>query len=418
MPSSRLNLTPAVLKALPADGQEHHFSDVGGPKSVAGLAVRVRPSGAASFVLNKRVSGRLLRVTLGAVGALTLGEARDKARQTLADMTLTGVNPNEAKRARRDRGVTLETAFTDYLAACEHKPTTVANYHRAMRLHLARWRTRPLVEITRTDVRALYRTLAARSPSAASAAMRLLRAVFNHAIDEYHGPDGTPLLVENPVGVLSRKRLWKAEEPRSARIRAADLARWFEAVETLRETTPTTADYLTVLLLTGMRRREAAPLRWRNVNLKARTLTVADTKSGRPLTIPLSAHVVELLTDRRDRAAPGAFVFPGTGKSGHIEEPKKACTRIAELVGIDPADTSPHALRRTFVSVGESIELSAYVLKRLVGHAVSKRDTLGEHYVEIEAERLATATQRITDAMLSHASATAGANVVALRARA
>lgn len=411
MPSTRLNLTPAVLKELPDDGRDHELNDVGGPKSVAGLAVRVRPSGAASFVLNKRVSGRLLRVTLGPVGALTLGEARDKARRTLAEITLTGVSPNTAKRARRDRGVTLGTAYADFLDRRGIKPSTREVYDRMVRLHLTPWLTRPLVEITRADVRALYAKVAAKGTASANLTMRVLRAVFNHAAGEYLDPDGRPIIVDNPVRELSRKRAWKKVEPRRARIATADLGAWFAAVEAAREVSPVQADFVEVLLLTGLRRREAEPLRWTDVDLAGATLRIADTKGGRPLEIPLSDHVLALL--RRREGEGGRFVFPGTGRTGHIVEPKSVCQTIAKHSGIV---ASPHALRRTFVSVGESLELSPYVLKRLVGHAVAASDVTGTHYVEIEHARLAAATQRITDAMLSHVRASRIDDVVALRA--
>lgn len=76
-------------------------------------------------------------------------------------------------------------------------------------------------------------------------------------------------------------------------------------------------DYLLLLLFTGLRREEAARLRWTDVDLKARTLTVPDSKNGSPHTIPLAPCVADLLarrrvlsggscfTDRRGKEAPG-----------------------------------------------------------------------------------------------------------------
>jgi len=413
MPSTRLNLTPAVLKSLPSDGHEHHLSDAGGPKSVPGLSVRVRSSGSAAFVLNKRVSGRLLRVTLGAVSTLTLGEAREKARRTLAEIALTGTSPNDAKRAKRDRGVTLGTAFVDYLDGRGIKASTLALYRQMFDLHLSCWVDRSMLDITRADVRRLYARVSTRTIASANLTMRLLRAVFNHAQGEYLDTDGRPIIVDNPVRELSRKRVWKKVEPRRARIMSADLAGWFAGVEHARILSPVQADFMELLLLTGLRRSEAMPLRWTDVDLATETLRIGDTKGGRELEIPLSDRVLALLHRRASDG--GRFVFPGTGRTGHIVEPKSVCATIAKHSGIV---ASPHALRRTFVSIGESLELSPYVLKRLVGHAVSSNDVTGTHYVEIELQRLRVATQKITDAIVSRASAGPAGNVVALRASA
>ena len=398
MPSTVLNLTPAALKSLPADGREHWLHDAGGTKSVAGLSVRVRGTGAATFVLTKKIDGRLARVTLGRVGEITVGDAREKARRTLAEIILTGASPNAAKRARRDRGVTLGTAFADYLDGRGIKATTLESYRRMFRLHLSRWERRPLLEITRADVRGLYAKVSRDTVASANLTMRLLRAVFNHAAGEYLDPEGRPVVVDNPVRELSRKRAWKKIEPRRARIATTELGAWFDAVKAARETSPVQADFIELLLLTGLRRREAEPLRWSDVDLAGGTLRIADTKGGRALEVPLSNRVLAILERRKEEG--GAFVFPGTGKTGHIVEPKSVCQTVAKLSNVV---ASPHALRRTFVSVGESLELSPYVLKRLVGHSVAASDVTGTHYVEIELQRLRAATQAITDAMLSYA---------------
>jgi len=410
MSYTRLNLTPEVLKALPSDGQEHWLHDAGGTKSVAGLSVRVRCSGNASYVLTKKISGRLVRVTLGKVGSINLGDARAKARTTLAEITLTGRSPNAHKRAKRDRGVTLGTAFEDYIDGRGIKPVTLDGYRRSMRLHFSDWAARPLVEITRADVRTHYRRLSKRSPSSANLSMRLLRAVFNHAAGEYVDNEGRSVIVDNPVRELSRKRAWRRVEPRSFRIASGDLGSWLAAVESARATSPVQADFVELLLFTGLRRREAEPLRWTEVDLPGATLRIADTKGGRSLQIPLSDHVVKVLKRRLDGG--GQFVFPGTGRTGHIVEPKSVCQTIAKLSGVV---ASPHALRRTFVSVGESLDLSPYVLKRLVGHAVASGDVTGTHYVEIENARLAAATQRISDAILARAHSVVDSNVKAAR---
>jgi integrase len=51
------------------------------------------------------------------------------------------------------------------------------------------------------------------------------------------------------------------------------------------------------------------------------------TKNGDPQTIPLGVEAVAILESRQvQKGSP--FVFPGSGKSGHLEEPKKGWQRI------------------------------------------------------------------------------------------
>ncbi len=338
------------------------------------------------------------------------GEARVEAKKLGASMTLTGVNPNAKKRERRRRDATLTDAYADYIDGRGVKGTTLANYERAMRLYLARWHDTPLKAITRDDVRRTYAQGVKRSEAGATTAMRLLRAIYTYADGHYVDTDGRPILLDNPVGELSRKRLWAKPKARTARLRREDFAPWFAALDALE---PLPRDYLRVVLLTGLRRREAAALEWSRVDLDARipTATVLDTKNGDPLVLPLSSAVVDILRARREGSR-SRWVFPSSAKSGHIEEPKNATAKVRELTGIE---ASPHALRRSFVSVAESIDICPYVIKRLVNHR-SGGDVTEAHYVEIELPRLLAATQAVTDAVLSYAVESAGANVVALRA--
>ena len=104
------------------------------------------------------------------------------------------------------------------------------------------------------------------------------------------------------------------------------------------------SDYLLLLLFTGLRRNEAATLRFDDIDFVDRTLTIPDTKNGEPLTLPLSDFLVELL-ERRARNATGGYVFPGTGKEGHLVEPKRHVQRVVAASGVP---FMLHDLRRTF----------------------------------------------------------------------
>jgi integrase len=87
----------------------------------------------------------------------------------------------------------------------------------------------------------------------------------------------------------------------------------FDAVEKLRgegdPTSETIADYLMLLLFTGLRRSEGMNLQWSDVDFAERTLTIQDTKNREPL--PLSDYLFELLKRREVQHGSG-YVFPGS----------------------------------------------------------------------------------------------------------
>jgi len=123
----------------------------------------------------------------------------------------------------------------------------------------------------------------------------------------------------------------------------------------------------------------------------------------------MSCFVRDLLVARRNIGNDGGWVFGANSESGHIEEPKFAFDEIAEATGIR---VSPHDLRRTFVTVAESCDISALALKALINHAIG--DNVTEGYVQMTVERLREPSERVCTRLmqLCGIAAPAGENVV------
>lgn len=156
----------------------------------------------------------------------------------------------------------------------------------------------------------------------------------------------------------------------------------------------TIRDYLLLALFTGLRREEAARMTWNNVDLKARTLKVTDTKNHQDHTLPLSDFLYALLQQRKNNAI-NEFVFQRANGTGYISEQRKQIIKIIKESGIK---FTIHDLRRTFVTVAESLDISAYAVKRLVNHKMSNDITAG--YIVTDVERLRQPMQKITDYIL------------------
>ena len=56
-----------------------------------------------------------------------------------------------------------------------------------------------------------------------------------------------------------------------------------------------------------------------------------------------------------------------------------------------------HDLRRTFITIAESLDISAYAVKSLVNHSTGGDVTAG--YIIMDVERLRAPMQKITDAI-------------------
>ena len=411
MNKNSLKLTRATVDRLPSpdpSGRQRLVFDA----ELKGFGVLISGTTTAkSYVVQRDVNGKTRRITVARTNVLSLEEARRKAIGLLAQLA-GGIDPKDEKRREQANAITLSEALESYLVTRKVlKPSTVRDYSANVDRYLADWKERPLRSITREMVATRHALIAtqisqrsasgkrqtkeqqgtrgsslvsAAGSSSANGAMRVLRLVFNHAVAI------NPELGSNPVGRLSATKAWFKEERRTDLVRAHELPAWYRAVEELPN--PVQRDYLKLMLFTGLRRNEAACLTWDQVDLRARLLTIAENKASRTLQLPLSDYLLDLLVARRAIGLAGPWVFPANSRSGHIEEPRAALEAVAEACGIW---VSVHGLRRTFITIAESCDLSAYALKALVNHSLGRDVTAG--YIISGPERLREPMQRVTN---------------------
>lgn len=346
---------------------------------------------------------------IGRYPDMTVEAARRQAHIWLG-LLAAGKNPFQEDDDKARNRLTLKIVLEDYLEARKNlRPRTIGDYRQMVNKAFRDWRNHSLRDITKAMVQQRHKRLGTKNgPHYANSALRLLRALYNFAIAAYDDTEGKPLIAYNPVIVLTQTRAWYPKKRRRTVITRAQLPAWYEAVIGLRKQLkdpkhpekgldPEAAhvcDYLLLVLFTGLRRNEAASLRWENVAFVDRTLMIPDTKNGEPLTLPLSDFLVALL-ERRLLETEGTFVFPGPGKRGHLIEPKRQVRRVIEASGVP---FIIHDLRRTFITIAESLDLSHYAIKRLVNHKISGDVTAG--YVVTNVGRLREPMQRITDQIL------------------
>lgn len=384
LPSS-LKITKTVVDKLPIPDDGQTFTR---DTELKGFAVRVTSGGAKSFILEKRVEGKVRRFTLGRYPEITVEQARREAHKLLGHIA-TGGNPIVEKQQEKLRATTLAEAFDDYVEVRKDiKERTLYDYRRLLFVAFEDWCAKPITEINKEMVAKRHTKLGEeRGEAYANLAMRFLRALFNFAVVQYEDQKGNPLIRENPVTRLTQTRAWYKVDSRKSVIRPDQLAPWYQAIQNLRlepnnRTSHVVADYLLFLLFTGLRRREGSGLKWENVDLVNRTLTITDTKNSDQLVLPITDAIAGILESRRE-VAWNPYVFPGEGIQGYIVEPRKQTAKVIAESGIT---FTLHDLRRTFITVAESLDISAYALKRLVNHRVSNDVTAG--YIISDVERL------------------------------
>jgi integrase len=376
MPAIRL--TKKIVAELPnPDAGQVLYRDT----QLRGFGLRVGRR-SKSYFAEKQVNRRTMRLTVGDAALMGTEAARAKALSVLVSLA-------DGRREALNEVVgtappTLQEAFDGFFTA---KPnlsnTTTPNYKRTINLYLKDWSARPISDITRRMVVERHGVIAAQHGGVtANNAMRHLRSVYNYT-------NATVCeLPPNPVSVLGQARAWTRETRRRTVISLRSLPRWYSAV--VKEDAQA-RDFLLMALFTGLRRSELASLQWSYIDLEAQTLTVPKTKNGDAHELPLSKFLLELLKQRREAHKDAAWVFPGSGKTGHLVEMKSFVSRVASASGVK---FTLHDLRRTFVTCAESLEIPAYALKRLLNHRTSGDVTAG--YIIITVDRLRAPVERIS----------------------
>lgn len=384
-----MKITKRVVEAVPppTTGYTLHWDS-----TLRGFGLRVTASGVRSFILRCRINGKERRITLGRYGPLTTEQARREATKLLGAIA-TGRDPVAERRQSKAEAVSLGQVFAEYLQARELRPKTRADYQRVIRVSFADWRGRPLREVTGDEVARRHADLGANHGKAwGNLSMRLLRALFNFAAASHES-----LSLDNPVKRLSRTRSWFRVDRRTTLIKPHQLPAWWAAVLGLDNTLA--RNYLQVVALTGLRRSEALGLRWQDVDLVGRTLTVRETKNHTDHTLPLPPYLAALL-DALPRH--GARVFEGL-------RPDSAVAEVARRSGVA---FTVHDLRRTFATIADGLDIPGYAVKGLLNHSGGSDVTSG--YVVVTTERLRAPMARISEYVLRCAGVEESAEVVSI----
>lgn len=413
-----IKLTKSKVEGLPTpvDGQALYWDD-----ELRGFGVRVTPSGARSYIVQGRVAGKSRRVTLGAHGRITCDEARKKARAALVALD-GGIDPQAEKKRTESLAVTLRDVAEVY---CRERRTskggelttaTKADILKHVGKSFADWADKPVASITRDMCSVRFSELSAKGPAQANQAFRILRALLNYARESYR-PGGVPILMENPVSVLSGKGMWNPNVAKNTRIPLEKIGAVWNLLQD-RRTSPavlpigqTGADIITFIMLTGCRWSEAAELTWDCVNLDGGTWNLLDPKNHNPVTFPISEPLREMIS-ARPRTIGNDYVFPARGKAGHIQDARNTMAEVSKLAGLH---LSPHDLRRTFIAIGIELKIEMWKLKLLTNH-ISKTDVTINNYTETSDLRyLSGEAEQIAAWIVNQGAIAAAGNVVQLR---
>ena len=194
----RVNLTDRAIARLRPRAREYTVWD----SRLAGLGVRVRPTGGQSYVLLQSAAGRSRRISLGPVTTMGIAEARRECHARMTDPGFAGAVPARAVPLFRDF-----VAGEWRVARFERcKPSTKKGIVSVLEGQLLpAFGSKPLDRITLARIMRWFDDFSRTAPGNANHALDLLRRIINFAIACGH-VDANPAreVKPNPRPTLSR----------------------------------------------------------------------------------------------------------------------------------------------------------------------------------------------------------------------
>jgi integrase len=363
--------------------------------SVARLAPATIEAG--YVVRDRDVRGFIVKVGMRRKTFRYEGEQRRGGQRKVISRKLGEYPHTKASNARaaalavigqRARGESLTGATADitmsqawvryqvYLKRENRSSRTIEDYKHKFEKHLAQWHGTPLRKISRAEVLTWHGEVTKGAGAyAANGSARLGHALFAYARDELEAPD---LPGRNP---FRGKGLHNEEEPRETGMGTRDIRPWFDELVELHS--PVLREFHWFSLLSGLRRNDVATLRWTDVSLRDRAVTLRAPKGGkkRRFRAPLSRAMVRslcrarmagrLMHDSQSRE----WVFPALSRSGHVEEIKGsswASDRNGNRRKIVRLTKVGHSLRHSYRTLCAAASLDRLRTKLLMNHQVGR----------------------------------------------
>jgi integrase len=350
-----MRLTYGALAGLKMpEGKTDHivFDD-----AMPGFGVRIRAGGKTehrTFVFQYKIGAKHRRINLGNVAKVSLEDAKAEARRIFGDVAH-GRDPALKKAvAREEASKTLAAIVERYL---EEKKTR--RRYDVLRYQLERlWKplhSLPLSAIERKTIAARLNVIAKdHGPVAANRARSALSAMYRWAI-------GEGLCDANPV-IGTNKR--EENDPRERALSDEEAAALWIATKD-----DHFGQIVRVLMLTGCRRDEIGSLRWSEIDLDARTITLPKerTKNGREHVVPLCDAALTILT-AMPRIEGRDYVFGLRG--GGYSNWSAAKNKLDKLIELTP--WTVHDLRRTVRTGLGKLGVAPHVAEAVLNHLPAK----------------------------------------------
>ena len=341
---SSVRFTDAYIKSLKPTASRYELYDA----NLAGFGIRVSPSGAKSWMAFSRNMERKTRVTLGRYPQMPLGQARQRAMNTLMKMA-------DGEFQRSTKIQLFEHALDDWYKKDQAQNKSFLQVKNAMELHVRpRLKDFKLANIEKRDIIKIIDRIAMKAPTQANRVLAFTKRFFNWCVSR-------DLLAISPANGIAKA---KTEVSRDRVLSKDELTAIYSATF---EMPYPFGPLLRILTLTGQRLNEVAGCQWTEINLEEAKWELPRDRSKNKtshvvhLSNPVSKEFATLMNPTNQE-----LVFTTTGKTP-VSGFSKAKKQLDKISGVN--DWRLHDLRRTFATVAtETLGYEPVVVDRVLNH--------------------------------------------------
>lgn len=377
----KAKITASSIKGLTPEDKRLNDTEI------SGFHVRITPKGLISYYLFYRLYGKQVNYKLGVHGQITPAQARDLAKDKLAEVTkgidVQAVKKQERINTEQAKLSTLEKFLEEkyYPWLKSRNPKTIQKTIKAFESSFKQFMDYQIKDITAWEVEKWRnkRLDSEIKPATTNRQINLIKGCLSRAVEwgliESHDLQKVKALtVDN-----SKVRYLSKDEEQRLRVALDEL----------------NIDYLKALVLlarnTGMRKGELLSLKWSDINLTNKVLTVdfQNAKSGNSRHIPLNTEAFNTLTHWKDLSGNIGHVFKGDNQQP-LNDFRYDWANLLEQANI--TNFRFHDLRHHFASMLVMACVDLNTVRELLGHSDLKM-TL--RYAHLAPEHKAAAVNLI-----------------------
>jgi len=352
-----MQLTEKLLTTLtlqPGEKDKIFFDN-----AVAGFGLRIRESGARTWIYQYNIGTKIRRMTIGQASAIKLARAREIAGGHQAKVRLGG-DPAAEKRAAVVRAnhtlIALVERYLDFQKD-QLRKSSLSEVTRYLLVHAKPLHELPVDSIDQRTVADLLNKIEKSGTSTANRARATLSAMFSWSMK-------AGIALNNPVVNTPTRR----EAPRTRVLSDDELRLIWRALPDGQY-----GAIIRLLMLTGQRVLEITALRWSEIDLSRNliSLPAERCKNHRPHDIPIAGTVRQLIEAQPKREGIDLVFGHDGGVFGSFSVHKIALDkRIAELNGGKPIPAWVlHDLRRTCATGMAEIGIQPHHVEAVLNHA-------------------------------------------------